>query len=87
MGLLPYGVLLTLAVLAGLLPVSTRGNVMGQRALQRERLVESAPEVISMNDKDEYRELEEPSVNDYFIKSKVCTRNYPSANAIKNLLK
>lgn len=71
-GNLSCGILLVLTVLTGLLPTPTKGNVMGQRALQREPLGESPPEVISINDNSDYRELEEPLINDYSIKSKVC---------------
>lgn len=71
MGILSYGVILALTVLTGLLPTLTNGNVIDQRVLQRE-LGENSPEMMSMNDKDEFRELEEPAVNDYAIKTKVC---------------
>lgn len=74
-GIVCYGVILTLATFAGLLPVLTEGNVIDQRALQRE-LGESSPaEIMSLIDKDEFRELGEPAVavNDYnnIVKTKV----------------
>lgn len=71
MEILPFGLILALSVLTGFLPILTTGNVIDQRVLQRE-LGESSPEIISMNDKEEFRELEEPIVNDYVIKTKVC---------------
>lgn len=73
-GILSCGILLALTVLTGLLPTPTKGNAIGQRALQREQLGESPPEVISINDNTDYRELEEPLINDYSIKSKVCDK-------------
>lgn len=69
MGFISYGVILTL-VLTVLLPILTTGNVIDQRVLQRE-LGENSPEIISMGDKDDFREIEEPAINDYTIKTKV----------------
>lgn len=72
MGILSCGVMLALTALSGFLLLPTEGNVLDQRALQRE-LEDSSPEIMSMNDKEEFRELEEPNVNDYgIIKTKVC---------------
>lgn len=71
MGILSYRIILALTVLTALLPILTKGNAMDQRVLQRE-IGESSPEIISMNDKDDFRELEEPAVNDYDLKPKVC---------------
>lgn len=65
-GVLSCGVILALAVLTGLLPAQTKGNAIDQRELN------DSPEMISMNDKDEFRELEEPVINDYTVKTKVC---------------
>lgn len=70
MGFISYGVILTLAVLTVLLPILTTGNVIDQRVLQRE-LGENSPEIMSMGDKDDFREIEEPAINDYTIKTKV----------------
>jgi len=70
MGFLSYGVILTLAVLTVLLPILTTGNVIDQRVLQRE-LGENSPEIMSMSDKDDFRDIEEPVVDDYTIKTKV----------------
>jgi len=61
-------VILAAAVSTGLLTVFTDGNVIDQKVLQRE-LAEITPEIVSLNDKDEFRELGEPvavaAVNDY----------------------
>jgi len=70
MGFLSYGVILTLTVLTVILPILTTGNVIDQRVLQRE-LGENSPEIISMSDKDVFRDIEEPAVEDYAIKTKV----------------
>lgn len=70
MGILSSRIILALTVLTGLLPILIKGNAMDQRVLQRE-IGESSPEIISMNDKDDFRELEEPAVNDYDLKPKV----------------
>jgi len=70
MGFLSYGVILTLTVLTVLLPVLTNGNVIDQRVLQRE-LGENSPEMMSMSDKEDFRDIEEPAVDDYTIKTKV----------------
>lgn len=78
MGILSCGVMLVLTALSGFLLLPTEGNVIDQRALQRE-LEDSSPEIMSMNDKEEFRELEEPFVNDYAnTKTKVCNlkKNY-----------
>lgn len=67
MGILSYGIILTLTVLTVLLPILTTGNVIDQRVLQRE-LGENSPEIMSMSDKDDVREIEDPAVDDYSIK-------------------
>ncbi|KAL5233509.1 hypothetical protein ACI65C_000919 [Semiaphis heraclei] len=69
MGFLSYGVILTLTVLTVLLPMLTTGNAIDQRVLQRE-LGENSPEMMSMNDKEDFRDIEEPAVDDYTIKTK-----------------
>ncbi|XP_026806506.1 prohormone-1-like [Rhopalosiphum maidis] len=74
MGFISYGVILTLTVLTVLLPILTTGNVIDQRVLQRE-LGENSPEIMSMGDKDDFREIEEPSVDDYTIKNKSDDQN------------
>ncbi|XP_050060234.1 uncharacterized protein LOC114123452 [Aphis gossypii] len=74
MGFISYGVILTLAVLTVLLPILTTGNVIDQRVLQRE-LGENSPEIMSMGDKDDFREIEEPAINDYTIKTKSDDQN------------
>jgi len=70
MGFLSYGAILTLMVLTVLLPILTTGNVIDQRVLQRE-LGENSPEIMSMSDKDVFRDIEEPAIDDYTIKTKV----------------
>lgn len=70
MAILSFGVIFALTVLTGLLPVPSKANVIDQRVLQRE-LGENSPEIISLSDKDDFRELEEPAINDYAIKTKV----------------
>lgn len=72
MEILSFAIILALTVLTGILPTLTKGNVIDQRALQRE-LVESPSEIMSMNDKEEFRELDEPVVSEYAIKTKVCS--------------
>ncbi|XP_060852799.1 prohormone-1-like [Rhopalosiphum padi] len=74
MGFISYGVILTFTVLTVLLPILTTGNVIDQRVLQRE-LGENSPEIMSMGDKDDFREIEEPSVDDYTIKNKSDDQN------------
>ncbi|KAF0762282.1 prohormone-1-like [Aphis craccivora] len=74
MGFISYGVILTLAVLTVLLPKLTTGNVIDQRVLQRE-LGENSPEIMSMGDKDDFREIEDPAINDYTIKTKGDDQN------------
>ncbi|XP_025207556.1 allatostatin C-like [Melanaphis sacchari] len=74
MGFISCGVILTLTVLTVLLPVLTTGNVIDQRVLQRE-LGENSPEIMSMSDKDDFREIEEPVVDDYTIKTKNDDQN------------
>ncbi|XP_015371712.1 PREDICTED: allatostatin C-like [Diuraphis noxia] len=78
MGFLSYGVILTLTVLTVLLPILTTGNVIDQRVLQRE-LGENSPEMMSMSDKDDFRDIEEPAVNDYTIKTKSEDQNLENA--------
>lgn len=68
-GVLSYGMILAFTVLTGLLPIQTKGNVIDQRILQRE--LDNPPEILSLNDKDELRDLEEPIINDYTMKTKV----------------
>jgi len=70
MGFLSYGIILTLTVLTVLLPILTTGNVIDQRVLQRE-LGENSPEIMSMSDKDVFRDIEEPAIDDFTIKTKV----------------
>lgn len=75
MRILSCGVILAFTILTGLLPALTNGNVMEQRSLQRE-FGDSSPEIISMNDKDEFREYDVPVINDYgmqALQTKVCT--------------
>lgn len=81
MGFLSYGVILTLTVLTVLLPILTTANVIDQRALQRE-LGENSPEIMSMSDKDVFRDIEEPAIDDYTIKTKVFNliNNFASFN-------
>lgn len=71
MGILSYRIILAFTVLIGLLPLLTKGNALDQRVIQRD-IGENSPEIISMNDKDDFRDLEEPAVNDYDLKPKVC---------------
>jgi hypothetical protein len=75
MRILSYEIILVFTILTGLLPVLTNGNVIEQRSLQRE-FGDNSPEIISMNDKDEFREYNGPVINDYgmqALQTKVCT--------------
>ncbi|XP_003244026.1 allatostatin C [Acyrthosiphon pisum] len=74
MGFLSYGIILTLTVLTVLLPLLTTGNVIDQRVLQRE-LGENSPEIMSMSDKDVFRDIEEPAIDDFTIKTKSEDQN------------
>lgn len=71
MNILSCGVILTFtAILTGFLLIPIKGNAIDQRVLQRE-LGESSSDMV-MNDKDDYREPDEPAANGYYIKTKVC---------------
>lgn len=75
MRILSYEIILVFTILTGLLPVLTNGNVIEQRSLQRE-FGDSSPEIISLNDKDDFREYDGPVINDYgmqALQTKVCT--------------
>ncbi|XP_050546350.1 uncharacterized protein LOC126908383 [Daktulosphaira vitifoliae] len=61
-------VVLLITTVMSLLP-SINGNVIDQRALQKE-LRERNPEIISLDDKMDYRDFDEPNVNDYVLKPK-----------------
>lgn len=74
MGILSYGAILTFtAVLTGSLSIpAAEGNAIDQRVLQRD-LGEGSSEIMSLNDKDDFREIDEPAVNGYAVKTKVCS--------------
>lgn len=73
MGILSCGVILTFtAVLTGFLSIPVKGNAIDQRVLQRD-LGDSSSEIMSLTDKDDFREIDEPAVNSYAIKTKVCS--------------
>ncbi|XP_050434474.1 allatostatin C-like [Adelges cooleyi] len=64
------GLLLTVTLLAGCLLKPAFGNAIDQRVLQRE-LGERPPEVMSIDDKEDYRDLDESNIiNDYGMKPK-----------------
>lgn len=74
--ILSYGVILAFTILTVSLPVLTNANVIEQRSLQRE-FGDSSPEILSINDKDEFREYDGPVINDYgmqALQTKVCTK-------------
>ncbi|VVC39752.1 Hypothetical protein CINCED_3A006400 [Cinara cedri] len=81
-GVLSCGIILAFAVLTGLFPLQTKGNIIDQRVLQRE--LDNSQEMMSMDDKDEFRELEEPVLNDYTIKTKI--EDQALENALINYL-